>query len=158
MKEKESRDLRYLEEFELVNSANQGVFIEKDVYIQPEINKNGVYEYKIYDGENNEIGVVDENKKITLNDKYIQDKKIASKELDFDFDSKQIEVDVQEMLDKQLEKERELKNEQNQKSKDVSTQNNKEQLQDEKKMQQEQENESIQDNKSIQIEDEELKE
>lgn len=130
MKEKESRDLRYLEEFELVNSANQGVFIEKDVYIQPEINKNGVYEYKIYDGENNEIGVVDENKKITLNDKYIQDKKIASKELDFDFDSKQIEVDVQEMLDKQLEKERELKNEQNQKSKDVSTQNNKEQLQD----------------------------
>ena len=158
MKEKESRDLRRLEEFELVNSANQGVFIEKDVYIQPEINKNGVYEYKIYDGENNEIGVVDENKKITLNDKYIQDKKIASKELDFDFDSKHIEVDVQEMLDKQLEKERKLKNEQNQKSKDVSTQNNKEQLQDEKKMQQEQENESIQDNKSIQIEDEELKE
>lgn len=35
MEERDSRNLRYLEEFELVNATNQGIYTEKDVYIQP---------------------------------------------------------------------------------------------------------------------------
>lgn len=63
MNENNSRNLRYLEEFELVNASNKDVYVEKDVYIQPEVGKNGMIQYKIFDSANKEIGVVDASKK-----------------------------------------------------------------------------------------------
>lgn len=157
MEERDSRNLRYLEEFELVNGTNQGVYTEKDVYIQPKIGKNGMIQYRIYDAENNEIGVVEANKRITLSNEYIQKKKLEGKELGFDFDSAQIEVDIQEMLDRQMEKEQELQRTQaqptqNQTDKDVKEQTNTE---DDKKKVLPQQTEQ-QKTPSNEIEDEEL--
>ena len=161
MNENNSRNLRYLEEFELVNASNKDVYVEKDVYIQPEVGKNGMIQYKIFDSANKEIGVVDASKKMILNNEYIQEKKADGKELGFDFDTKQIEVDVKKMLDRQLEKEQELQKMQKQPLKEQDEKETKKQSneEEEKKLAQKQKEENQeQDENSNKIEDKELKE
>lgn len=97
--------LKYLEEFELVNPTTGEVYIEKDVYIDLTIGKNGKYEYDIKDKDMEEIGKCLDKKSIILSAKYKEkkQKKIDGKEFDFDAD---LEVDIDKMLERQQEKEK----------------------------------------------------
>ncbi|MBR3152996.1 MAG: hypothetical protein IKF52_05305 [Clostridia bacterium] len=102
MEDKDNRELRYVEEFELVDSETQNTYSEKDVYIEPFISKDGTIQFKIYNNEKIEIGIVDNEKLVHLDNNYIKSKENEK----FEFDSDTITADIKAILDKQLEKEK----------------------------------------------------
>ena len=121
------KDLKYLEEFELVDNSkqeiyndkearvNEGINIDatgnkktyrqKDVYVEPVYKSATSIKYNIYYiGENNELekmGTVKDNKQIILDAKYRDRKRLEIDGKEFDFDSEKIEVDIQRMLEEQ---------------------------------------------------------
>lgn len=153
MKEKNSR---YVEEFELVNSNNGKVYIEKDVYIgEPVISKDGrTYECKILDSQNNVIGVAKVskgNKLISLDQRYIDRKKIEIDGKEFDFTAEKLEADVNKMLENQLKRNQEIEREDIQNRVDDRNKDNSSKIEKEKNI-----NEKEQENTSNIIEQEEL--
>lgn len=158
MEEKNSRNLRYVEEFELVNPNNGGVYTEKGVYIgDPVISKDGkTFECKIYDSQNNTIGVAkvsNGNKSITLDPRYIDRKRIEIDGKEFDFDAEELEADVNKMLELQLQKEQELERGVIQRKPEENTINKNKLHQEESEKSSE---ENQQENTSTPIEQEEL--
>ena len=124
--ENKIKNLKYLEEFELVDNSKQEIYndketqnknkgkventgnrtyTEKNVYIEPVFKSATSIEYNVYYyDENNELqhmGTVKSDKQIVLTAKYKERKRLEVDGKEFDFDSQKLEVDVQKMIEKQ---------------------------------------------------------
>lgn len=175
------KDLKYLEEFELVDNSIQKIYNDKDakeenksidntgtnktyrqknVYIEPIYISSTTIDYKVYyiDENNNieELGTVKSDNQIFLNAKYKDKKRIEIDVNEFDFDSDKIEVDIQKMLEEQRlrdEKKNKVMKKENT-DKDLEKENsseNEEQEKDENKK------DEIKEEKDDSIKDEDLK-
>lgn len=175
------KDLKYLEEFELVDNSIQKIYNDKDakeenksidntgtnktyrqknVYIEPIYISSTTIDYKVYyiDENNNieELGTVKSDNQIFLNVKYKDKKRIEIDVNEFDFDSDKIEVDIQKMLEEQRlrdEKKNKVMKKENT-DKDLEKENsseNEEQEKDENKK------DEIKEEKDDSIKDEDLK-
>ena len=134
------KNLKYLEEFELVDNSKQEVYndkeaksknhgdiesagnrtySEKNVYIEPVFKSATSIEYNVYYfDENNKLqhmGTVKSDKQIVLTAKYKERKRLEIAGKEFDFDSQKLEVDVKKMIEKQNLKD-EMNKEKNEKS------------------------------------------
>lgn len=143
MNEKENLEYKYVEEFELVNSENENIYTEKDIFIKPIMSKDGRVEFLIYNKDQEQIGAVDSNKNVTFTGEYIEDKKD-----EIDFSSNDIKADIKAILDKQKEKEN---------NKEEQTETIEQENEEKEKNEKQEEKDQDQEEESPIINDEELK-
>lgn len=181
------KNFKYLEEFELVDNSKQEVYNdkeskgknktnieitggnktyrEKDVYIEPVFKSATSTEYNVYlineKNELEQIGMVREDKQIVLTAKYKERKRLELGGKEFDFDSKNLEVDMQKMFEEQrLRDERRKADKESKDNKVQDLDENKEKAKEEEKEEvkekdEEEKNKEI-DNENL-ITDEDLK-